>query len=68
MKHCCSVYIHHVGEGGIVNFGGAYRISPITMEKIVEGAGGPNTGLAASDFFGGQLSPAVDEETITEES
>ncbi|MFN2747083.1 spore germination protein [Bacillus sp. z60-18] len=60
MKHSCSVYIHHVSAGGIVNFGGAYRISPVTMEKVIEGAGGPDVGTAVAE----SLSPIIGEGTI----
>jgi hypothetical protein len=31
-------------SGGIVNFGGAINISPISISKTIEGSGGSNTG------------------------
>jgi Spore germination protein gerPA/gerPF len=36
----------YIGEvtGGVVNFGGAVNISPISVEKTVSGSGGGNTG------------------------
>ncbi|MDR4956000.1 spore germination protein [Bacillus sonorensis] len=49
MKHCCSIYIHQVSDGGVVNFGGAYRINPIMTSKTVEGSGGSNTGITFAD-------------------
>ncbi|AKQ72385.1 hypothetical protein SFC27_08690 [Bacillus licheniformis] len=68
MKHCCSVYIHRVSAGGVVNFGGAYKICPITMEKVVEGSGGPDVATAAAGLLDGALAPAVEEGTVTEDS
>ncbi|MCY8604909.1 spore germination protein [Bacillus sonorensis] len=49
MKHCCSIYIHQVSDGGVINFGGAYRINPIMTSKTVEGSGGSNTGITFAD-------------------
>jgi len=68
MKHCCSVYIQSVSAGGVVNFGGAFKICPITMEKVVEGSGGPDVATAAAGFLDGALTPAADERTVTEDS
>ncbi|MCJ2145088.1 MULTISPECIES: spore germination protein [Bacillus] len=68
MKHCCSVNIQRVSAGGVVNFGGAFKICPITMEKVVEGSGGPDVATAAAGFLDGALTPAVDEGTVTEDS
>ncbi|ATH95030.1 hypothetical protein ACH95_14570 [Bacillus glycinifermentans] len=49
MEFPCAVYIRHVSGGGVVNFGGAIKISPIHTSKTVEGAGSGNTGLTVSD-------------------
>lgn len=43
-----AVFIQSV-SGGVVNFGGAIKISPINMSKTVQGAGSGNTGLTASN-------------------
>ncbi|MDA1475954.1 spore germination protein [Bacillus changyiensis] len=63
MKHCCSICIENVADGGIVNFGGAYQITPIMVSKTVEGSGGSNTGYAVENFLGDGISPVITEET-----
>lgn len=42
-----SIVINTV-SGGIVNFGGAFYISPISITKTVSGSGSENTGLGVT--------------------
>jgi hypothetical protein len=35
-------------SGGIVNFGGAVYVAPISVTKSISGSGGGNTGLVVS--------------------
>jgi hypothetical protein len=45
-----SIVINTV-SGGIVNFGGAFYISPISISKTVSGAGSENAGLDITSFI-----------------
>ena len=50
-------------SGGIVNFGGAVFISPISVTKTISGAGGNNTGAEVVTKTGTDL---VQTETVTD--
>ncbi|MDR7001684.1 spore germination protein [Neobacillus niacini] len=50
-------------SGGIVNFGGAVFIAPISVTKTITGSGGGNTGTSVTTKAG--LSSAS-QQTITE--
>ncbi|ALC83251.1 MULTISPECIES: spore germination protein [Bacillus] len=40
MRKQCNITINSVTGGGVVNFGGAYKISPVTFTKTVSSAEG----------------------------
>lgn len=40
------ITINSLSGNGVVNVGGAFSISPLTVSKTVYGSGGGNTGMA----------------------
>lgn len=45
------ININSVSGNGVVNVGGAFAISPLTVSKSVYGAGGSNTGYVVENNF-----------------
>lgn len=54
----CPVIIHSISGNSVFNNGSAFSISPFSVSKTTEGAGGGNTGMVFERTLSSQTSSA----------